>query len=209
MTEAAVKQSPLLDKVDDPKKRRILEAALHEFAEKGYQGTSIRDIAKRAGTASGLMYYYFKDKEALFIKLCRYLREEMAENFFGGISYEDTFAALYDVCKAKLRFYSEHPDAYIVLTEEMRVFPKVFAQEGMELRKNTGFWSKIEGRSIPDDKALLFEIMRYAFDGLENELFNQYLLGEISAGEISVIGIDKAKTYIDYFRKLYHQAPTP
>jgi AcrR family transcriptional regulator len=48
-------------------RRKILEAALPLFAEKGFEGTSNRDIAEAAGIKStGLLYWYFKSKEDLF-----------------------------------------------------------------------------------------------------------------------------------------------
>src|SRR5690242_18325436 len=48
-------------------RRKILEAALPLFAEKGFDGTSNRDIAEAAGIKStGLLYWYFKSKEDLF-----------------------------------------------------------------------------------------------------------------------------------------------
>ena len=45
--------------------RRILEAALMSFAERGYEGTTIAQIAERAGVARGLVSYYFPAKEQL------------------------------------------------------------------------------------------------------------------------------------------------
>ncbi|MGB0935479.1 MAG: TetR/AcrR family transcriptional regulator [Alphaproteobacteria bacterium] len=49
------------------KKEVILEAAQKCFVEKGYDGTSLRDIAKQANVPAGLVYYYFKDKDALWL----------------------------------------------------------------------------------------------------------------------------------------------
>jgi AcrR family transcriptional regulator len=45
--------------------QRILEAALMSFAERGYEGTTIAQIAERAGVARGLVSYYFPAKEQL------------------------------------------------------------------------------------------------------------------------------------------------
>lgn len=45
--------------------RRILEAALTLFAERGYEGATISQIAERAGVARGLVSYYFSTKEKL------------------------------------------------------------------------------------------------------------------------------------------------
>ncbi len=44
---------------------RLIEAALHLFAEKGVGGTSIKDIAREAGVAQGLLYHYFASKDDL------------------------------------------------------------------------------------------------------------------------------------------------
>jgi TetR/AcrR family transcriptional regulator, fatty acid metabolism regulator protein len=50
----------------EPEKRRaILHAAVKVFAEKGYHGCRIADVAKQAGVAYGLVYHYFRNKEEL------------------------------------------------------------------------------------------------------------------------------------------------
>lgn len=48
------------------RKQEIIDTALKLFGEKGYEGTSITDIAKAIGVAQGLCYRYFPSKEALF-----------------------------------------------------------------------------------------------------------------------------------------------
>jgi len=47
-------------------KEKILDAAELAFAEGGYTGISVRDIADRAGVNQGLIRYYFDTKEQLF-----------------------------------------------------------------------------------------------------------------------------------------------
>ena len=44
----------------------ITEAAFETFIEKGYAGTRVEEVAKRAGVSKGLLYLYFKTKEELF-----------------------------------------------------------------------------------------------------------------------------------------------
>jgi AcrR family transcriptional regulator len=57
----------------DPEARpqQILDAAFHEFAERGLAGARLDDIAKRAGVAKGTIYLYFPNKEALFREMVR------------------------------------------------------------------------------------------------------------------------------------------
>ena len=49
--------------------KRIREAALEEFLEKGFLGASLRQIVKAAGVTTGAFYGYFSSKEALFAAL--------------------------------------------------------------------------------------------------------------------------------------------
>lgn len=48
---------------------RLLESALRLFSEKGYEGTSIREIIEGAGVTRPVLYYYFENKEDLFRRL--------------------------------------------------------------------------------------------------------------------------------------------
>jgi AcrR family transcriptional regulator len=44
----------------------IIEAAVHEFARRGFAATRLEDVAERVGVTKGTIYFYFKDKEELF-----------------------------------------------------------------------------------------------------------------------------------------------
>src|SRR5436305_13990040 len=46
-------------------RERILDAALTLFREKGFDETTMRDIAAKADVATGAAYYYFRSKEEL------------------------------------------------------------------------------------------------------------------------------------------------
>jgi AcrR family transcriptional regulator len=66
--------SPLIiDK--DKKKKKILDAALDVFMDKGFSGVLISDIARAADIGKGTVYEYFQSKEDLFIELLNYLFE--------------------------------------------------------------------------------------------------------------------------------------
>ena len=48
---------------------KIQQAAMEEFAEKGFQGASLRQIVKQAGVTTGAFYGYCSSKEALFASI--------------------------------------------------------------------------------------------------------------------------------------------
>lgn len=47
-------------------KRKIFEASMRLFAEKGYDATSIEEITATVGVAKGTLYYHFSSKEEIF-----------------------------------------------------------------------------------------------------------------------------------------------
>ena len=58
----------------------LLAAAIALFAQKGYAGTSVREIVERAGVTKPVLYYYFKNKEGIFRAILEWagkLQEEM------------------------------------------------------------------------------------------------------------------------------------
>lgn len=55
----------------------ILEAAFEEFADKGFVGARLEDVARRAGVTKGTIYVYFPTKEAVFLAMAEAFSEEM------------------------------------------------------------------------------------------------------------------------------------
>lgn len=55
-----------ISKEPEVRKQEILETAMKLFSEKGFEKTSISDIAKEIGVAQGLCYRYFPSKDILF-----------------------------------------------------------------------------------------------------------------------------------------------
>jgi len=62
-------------------KEKIIEAAVEVFFEKGFDAASMREIAEKAGLTKPMIYYHFKNKEALYLGLL----EENLELFCQGL----------------------------------------------------------------------------------------------------------------------------
>jgi AcrR family transcriptional regulator len=56
-------------KKKDAKRTAMMQAAVGVFAEKGYHAATVRDIVSAADVAVGTFYFYFPDKETLFVHL--------------------------------------------------------------------------------------------------------------------------------------------
>lgn len=75
-------------------RERILEAACHLFARKGFSATSVRDITQAAGVTNPMVYYYFGSKEALFLAVLEEALAVVLEGtqglLEGGAGFEET-----------------------------------------------------------------------------------------------------------------------
>lgn len=58
-------------------KARLLDAALTEFVEHGYDGASTAGIAERAGVAKALVFHHFESKDALFLAVAERVLERV------------------------------------------------------------------------------------------------------------------------------------
>jgi AcrR family transcriptional regulator len=50
-------------------REKILQAAFRTLSRRGYENTTVKDIAEEAGVAPGLLHYYFKSKQALVLSV--------------------------------------------------------------------------------------------------------------------------------------------
>jgi AcrR family transcriptional regulator len=96
-------------------RERILEAALGLFAEKGYEATTMRGVAREAGASLGLAYRYFASKEefalALYMRLAEESEDWARDRLAGGTVAERFEAAML----AKLDQVSSHRDPLAAL----------------------------------------------------------------------------------------------
>lgn len=98
----------------------ILSAAEELFASKGYQGTNIEEIADLAEVSTGTIYFYFKNKEDLLIKLMHSIGYLIRKTLGEGLA-ESGFS-LEDFCVVGTRFVREfclrYPGKAVILFRE-------------------------------------------------------------------------------------------
>jgi AcrR family transcriptional regulator len=89
--------------------RRMMEAAVDAFAERGYHATTTRDIATRVGLSPAALYVHFPSKQALLTQISRLGHEaavELVENSMVGI--DDPMGRLQAVIHAFAAWHAEH-----------------------------------------------------------------------------------------------------
>jgi len=74
---------------DLEKQDRILNAALKEFAEKGYKNASTNQIVKDAGISKGLLFHYFNNKKDLYLFLYDHFIEIFVEQIKERVDWDE------------------------------------------------------------------------------------------------------------------------
>ncbi|MEI9931123.1 MAG: TetR/AcrR family transcriptional regulator [Rhizomicrobium sp.] len=122
MEEAQVQSATRWTRRKQARPAEILDAALSVFAEKGYAGTRMDEIAHRAGVTKGTIYLYFASKEAVFKTLVR----ESIGAILSGVSAD--VASLPGTAKDLLRFALQRT-AHFLMTSDRVVLPKIIVAE--------------------------------------------------------------------------------
>lgn len=102
------------------KKELLFTAALSIIGERGYGGTSVDEIAARAGVAKGVVYYYFDSKAALAEQLIRTGLEFLAERLKRAAdNAEDPEKAIIALAREEMRQLDKRRDFAKFLLSEM------------------------------------------------------------------------------------------
>lgn len=160
----------------DEVRNRIIQEALREFNEKGYEGASMRSIAKKSNTSVGNIYKYFKSKE------------DLHENIIGAIydrflDYIKQFDKVELNEKAEIVFYK-------LVEEIMEIFNKKSVEISILLNESKG--SKYENcKSIFADfvTRIVTERMKYELSLKGKKLRNNFIIYLVSKSLLESIAI--------------------
>jgi AcrR family transcriptional regulator len=117
----------------DARAPEILEAALACFAQKGFAGTRMDDIARRAGITKGTIYLYFDSKESVFKALAR---ASIGEQLAAVRAMVETFPG----SSAELLRFVLTTMGNFVRTSDRVILPKMLLAEAGNFPELAKFW---------------------------------------------------------------------
>lgn len=102
---------PKIVNLEDKRRDAILNAALKEFATKGFDEASTNAIAKESGISKGLMFHYVNSKKDLFLFLYDYCTEMVDKEYFKLMNFNerDIFERLRQSYLLQLELLQKHP----------------------------------------------------------------------------------------------------
>ena len=151
-------------------KQRIIDVSLDLFANKGFSGASIRDIAEAANTTLPNIYYYFGSKEGLYSYILRDIMTRFAASVSGAAGGPNIREQLVNMGKAKHHFMAQNLNIMRLLFRE-----RIGSESGFKFTEEIG--SILTG-SI----TMMAEMVRHGitigeFRQIDPELAARFLLG--------------------------------
>ena len=115
--------------LEKEKQDRIINAAIKEFADKGYDRASTNEIVKEAGISKGLLFHYFQNKKQLFLFIFDYCYELIIDEFYKKINLQETdfFMRMRQAIMVKVEMLAIYPDIFKFIQE-------VFLEESPEIK---------------------------------------------------------------------------
>jgi AcrR family transcriptional regulator len=109
----------LRDQAREVYRDAILEAAEEVLAERGFHGTRMQDVARRAGLASGTLYNYFPSKERLTVSLLELRVKQFEARVRDGLAALGPRASVIElVVHASLAHLDEHRALFRMFQED-------------------------------------------------------------------------------------------
>ena len=90
----------------DAKRTAMMQAAVRVFADKGYHAATVRDIVNEADVAIGTFYFYFPDKETLFVHLFEETAAFLLQAIEQAMNSRTTFPAQLEAAIRHLEVHS-------------------------------------------------------------------------------------------------------
>lgn len=115
-------KSPRVRRTQVDLRERLIEAALCEFAARGFEGASTRAIANAVGAHQPQINYHFESKEALWQASLAYLFDllslELDVISANELDDDELGAALADQIRKLIRFVAHHPELNRIMVHE-------------------------------------------------------------------------------------------
>ncbi|MCX7771703.1 MAG: TetR/AcrR family transcriptional regulator [Clostridia bacterium] len=205
------------ESLDQEKRERILNAALSEFAARGYEQASTNEIVKQAEISKGLLFHYFKNKKQLFLYVYDYYVGICLEDYFKRMNREerDFFKIIRESVAIKLELLKKHPGIFKFISEAyLEKAPGIKEEiEKRNLKLVEYSFAKIlknidESRFIEGMDAIkAINIISWTVEGYVNEEFKKarYLDIPVDYDKLFI----QAESYLDLFeRTLYKGGQT-
>lgn len=201
-------------KLDEEKRQRILNAAMKEFARKGYKNASTDNMVKEAAISKGALFHYFKNKRNLFLFLYSYSLEIIKNEILLKIDFgtTDIFDRRRQAGLQKFEVYKIHPlifefvaAAYMDDSNEIKNDIRSRNEKLMVYGKNK-LYEGIDTSMFREnvDVARAIEIIDWTGEGVANKMISgikNVPLDEVNYDEM----LEEMDVYMNMLKKMFYK----
>lgn len=200
--------------LDEEKQDRIINAALKEFAQKGYDNASTNEIVKEAEISKGLLFHYFQNKKQLYFFLFDYCYELIAEEFYkkADLSEPDFFNRIRQAVTIKTELLAKYPDIFKFVQES---FLEESAELKVEFEKRRQELTKINTEKVYEgidlsrfrddvDVQKVLKIITWTFEKISDEALYKARLSPNHELDYEKIRLE-AEAYFDILIKCFYK----
>lgn len=176
--------SEAFENLEREKQERIMNAAMKEFADKGYEQASTNTIVKHAGIGKGMLFYYFDSKKGVFLYLINYALRTIKRDYLDRVDMTITglIERLQHLTEIKINYYKANPNVSLFISEVYVnppfELPKHLAAQLAELEElgYRSIYDQIDTSLLRDDvdAEKAFQLIRFAIEGYQNHLLAQF-----------------------------------
>jgi len=114
--------------VETDTETKILKSALHLFAQRGFSGTTTRDLAQSAGVAEGTLFRHFENKKAILVAVATQGWVEILTDLLTELSEMASYKAIGQVMQRRMVNLRKNSDLMRVCFMEAQFHPELREQ---------------------------------------------------------------------------------
>ncbi|HEY9060703.1 MAG TPA: TetR/AcrR family transcriptional regulator [Pseudobacteroides sp.] len=201
--------------LEQEKRDRIINAAIMEFAKKGYEDASTNEIVKSAGISKGLLFHYFKNKKSLFLFMYDYSIEVLSKELYSKMHLDesDIFKSLRQIFILKYDVLKKYPGMYDFLVSAINEKSNEIKNEignryeelykgGMKMLFESFDFSKFKDDA---DAIKSIKVIRWSLEGLIKDLgYDTTTLYSTTKDQFDKI-LAEVDSYMELLRKCFYK----
>ncbi|MBT2657676.1 TetR/AcrR family transcriptional regulator [Bacillus sp. ISL-18] len=200
--------------LETEKQDRILNAAIKEFAQKGYDKASTNEIVKEAEISKGLIFHYFKNKKQLFLFLFDHCIQIITDDFYKKVDLkeEDFFKRIRKAVAIKMDLLAKYPDIFKFIEEaymDDAADIRAEIEKKVKALNEINFGKIYEGINLSkfrDDVDIrrILKIITWTFEKLSEEELNKAKLTANHEIDYPAIQLE-AEQYFEVLTKVFYK----
>jgi|SRR5690625_2579239 len=202
--------------LEKTKQDKIINAALKEFTESGFEKASTNKIVKKAGIGKGTLFYYFNNKKDLFLFLIEYCLKIIRESFFNRIdtTERDLIERWKKVSFLKLDYLKRYPNAMNFITraavqeeehlndELKKQIAKLQVDAEEMLYRNIDY--SLFRKDVDTERAI--KLLQWVISGYEQEMRLHFKQVDMTGAIDYTPYFDEFFDYLDTLKKVFYSS---